>query len=69
MGDDAVILHTRTYRERCWLGLRRAEMVEITAGARAERACRATRRGQPIEAGDAADRRCRAVADRADDRR
>lgn len=32
LGGDAVILHTRTYRQRRWLGLRRREVVEITAG-------------------------------------
>jgi flagellar biosynthesis protein FlhF len=32
MGADAVILHTRTFYTRHWLGLRRREMVEITAG-------------------------------------
>jgi flagellar biosynthesis protein FlhF len=32
MGHDAVILHTRTYQLRQWLGLRRREMVEVTAG-------------------------------------
>ena len=32
MGSDAVILHTRTFHMRAWLGLRRREMVEITAG-------------------------------------
>src|SRR3954464_7771183 len=32
MGLDAVILHTRTYHRRFWLGLRRREIVEITAG-------------------------------------
>src|SRR5579863_10460142 len=32
MGTDAVILHTRTFQIRAWLGLRRREMVEITAG-------------------------------------
>src|SRR5829696_9075392 len=32
MGHDAVILHTRTYHTRHWLGLRRREIVEITAG-------------------------------------
>src|SRR5436190_21098126 len=32
MGIDAVILHTRTYHRRFWLGLRRREIVEITAG-------------------------------------
>ena len=32
MGGDAVILHTRTFQTRAWLGLKRREMVEITAG-------------------------------------
>ena len=32
MGSDAVIMHTRTYVIRKWLGLKRREMVEITAG-------------------------------------
>src|SRR5688500_4563179 len=32
MGHDAVILHTRTYHTRHWLGLKRREIVEITAG-------------------------------------
>src|SRR5688572_13102874 len=32
MGHDAVILHTRTYHTRYMLGLRRREIVEITAG-------------------------------------
>lgn len=32
MGSDAIILHTRTFHTRAWLGLRRREMVEITAG-------------------------------------
>jgi flagellar biosynthesis protein FlhF len=32
MGHDAVILHTRTYQRSIWLGLRRREIVEITAG-------------------------------------
>jgi flagellar biosynthesis protein FlhF len=31
MGISAVILHTRTYSRRFWLGLRRQEVVEITA--------------------------------------
>jgi len=31
MGDDAIILHTRTYQKRRWLGLKRREVVEITA--------------------------------------
>lgn len=32
MGISAVILHTRTYSRRFWMGLRRQEIVEITAG-------------------------------------
>ncbi|HWE02900.1 MAG TPA: flagellar biosynthesis protein FlhF [Tepidisphaeraceae bacterium] len=32
MGADAIILHTRTFQIRQWWGLRRREMVEITAG-------------------------------------
>jgi flagellar biosynthesis protein FlhF len=32
MGSDAVILHTRTFQQRHWLGLRRQEVVEVTAG-------------------------------------
>jgi flagellar biosynthesis protein FlhF len=32
MGLEAVILHTRTFQRRYWLGLRRREIVEITAG-------------------------------------
>ncbi|HEX8911958.1 MAG TPA: hypothetical protein VF796_06330, partial [Humisphaera sp.] len=32
MGVEAIILHTRTYQTKQWLGLRRREVVEITAG-------------------------------------
>ena len=32
LGHDAVILHTRQYQRSMWLGLRRREVVEITAG-------------------------------------
>lgn len=32
MGSEAVILHTRVLQTRYWLGLRRREIVEITAG-------------------------------------
>jgi flagellar biosynthesis protein FlhF len=32
MGAEAVILHTRTFNRPRWLGLRRMEVVEITAG-------------------------------------
>lgn len=32
LGTQAVILHTRTYQQRYWLGIRRREVVEITAG-------------------------------------
>jgi flagellar biosynthesis GTPase FlhF len=44
MGNDAVILHTRTYWRRRWLGLRRIEVVEITAGAGLQTARRDPRR-------------------------
>ena len=33
MGGDAVIIHTRTVQRRAWMGLRRREIVEITAAA------------------------------------
>lgn len=32
MGHEAVILHTRTFSRRYWLGIRKREIVEITAG-------------------------------------
>lgn len=32
MGTDAVIVHMRTFQARYWLGLRRRQVVEITAG-------------------------------------
>ncbi len=32
MGHDAVIMHTRTYQQRSWMGLKSREIVEITAG-------------------------------------
>lgn len=32
MGLEAIILHTRTFQTRYWLGLRRKEVVEVTAG-------------------------------------
>jgi flagellar biosynthesis protein FlhF len=32
LGSEALILHTRKYQRRRWLGLRRQEVVEITAG-------------------------------------
>lgn len=32
MGSDAIILHTRTYQISQWMGLKRKEIVEITAG-------------------------------------
>ena len=44
MGTDAVILHTRTYVTRQWLGLRRREVVEITAGRGLNSGARASRR-------------------------
>ncbi|MFI5377748.1 MAG: flagellar biosynthesis protein FlhF [Tepidisphaerales bacterium] len=32
LGSDAIIMHTRTYTRRRWLGLRSQEIVEVTAG-------------------------------------
>jgi flagellar biosynthesis protein FlhF len=49
MGPDAVILHTRSFQKHRWLGLRRAEVVEITAGLRARAAERPVRRPIPPE--------------------
>jgi len=51
MGHDAVILHTRTFYSRQWLGLRRKEMVEITAGRGLNVGERAARR-QAMAAGN-----------------
>jgi flagellar biosynthesis protein FlhF len=45
MGSDAIILHTRTFSTRAWLGLRRREMVEITAG----KGINIGRRRRPVE--------------------
>ncbi len=45
MGSDAIILHTRTLSTRVWLGLRRREMVEITAG----KGINIGRRRRPVE--------------------
>ncbi len=50
MGVDAVILHTRTYSRRFWLGLRRKEVVEITAGKGRRPQDRAPRRGPVSQA-------------------
>src|SRR5687768_1459276 len=44
LGTDAVILHTRTYSRRRWLGLRKQEVVEITAGKGLGAAARSQRR-------------------------
>jgi flagellar biosynthesis protein FlhF len=44
MGHDAVILHTRSFQKHRWLGLRRAEVVEITAGLRVRAPERPVRR-------------------------
>lgn len=46
LGNDAVILHTRTYQRRIWLGLRRRGVVEITA-------CRASDDRQRLPASSA----------------
>jgi flagellar biosynthesis protein FlhF len=53
MGVDAVILHTRTFQTRYWLGLRRREMVEITAG----KGLNVGRRPRPAAAAAPAERR------------
>ena len=56
MGSDAVILHTRTLHTRVWLGLRRREMVEITAGRGigiAERRRPSAARTTPVQAAPA----------------
>jgi flagellar biosynthesis protein FlhF len=47
MGTEAVILHTRTFQKNRWLGLRRQEMVEITAGRGMRFPERPARRPQP----------------------
>src|SRR3954470_23202564 len=47
MGTEAVILHTRTYVLRRWLGFRGREMVEITAGRGLNNGAR-SRRAQPV---------------------
>ncbi len=49
MGTDAVILHTRTYVIRQWLGFRRREMVEITAGRGLNNGARGGRRFAPAQ--------------------
>ena len=50
LGTDAVILHTRTYSRRRWLGLRKQEVVEITAGKGLGAAARTSRRSIPAKA-------------------
>jgi flagellar biosynthesis protein FlhF len=47
MGSDAVILHTRTIQKNLWLGLRRRELVEITASRGLHIADRPARRPSP----------------------
>lgn len=47
MGAEAVILHTRTVYRRKWLGLRREEMIEITAGTGLNIQGRTSRRAEP----------------------
>jgi len=51
MGTEAVILHTRTYQRRAWLGLRRQEVVEITAGRGLATLARGGRRSTPATHG------------------
>ncbi len=53
MGPDAVILHTRTLQTRNWLGFRRREMVEITAGRGLNVGARSIRRSARPAPGDA----------------
>ena len=50
MGADAIILHTRTFQIRQWWGLRRREMVEITAGRGVNIGARNARRAAPQRA-------------------
>lgn len=50
MGVDAVILHTRTFQTRQWWGLRRREMVEVTAGKGINVGARNVRRSAPQQA-------------------
>src|SRR4051812_50045305 len=47
LGGEAVILHTRTLQRRHWLGLRRREFGEITAGLGGERTGRPGRQPAP----------------------
>jgi flagellar biosynthesis protein FlhF len=47
MGAGAVILHTRTYQRRRWMGLRHREIVEVTAGRGLNIPDRAPRRAPP----------------------
>jgi flagellar biosynthesis protein FlhF len=55
MGTDAIILHTRAYQTKQWLGLRKREVVEITAG----KGMKVASRPRPGQAADSrpADRR------------
>ena len=54
LGTDAVILHTRTYSRRRWLGVRKQEVVEITAGKGLGAAARSSRRSIPAKTSTAA---------------
>jgi flagellar biosynthesis protein FlhF len=47
LGSQAVILHTRSYEKKRWLGLRREEVFEITAGRDVRVAARAVKQ-QPV---------------------
>jgi flagellar biosynthesis protein FlhF len=47
LGSEALILHTRTFRKNQWMGLRKREIVEITAGHGAGIGNRPTRRPLP----------------------
>jgi flagellar biosynthesis protein FlhF len=54
MGKDAIILHTRTIQMRLWWGLRRREMVEITAGKGMNIGARNVKRAAPQSSAPAA---------------
>jgi flagellar biosynthesis protein FlhF len=54
LGHDAVILHTRTFNQRYWLGIRKREIVQITAGTglqTIDRPRRGARAGLPLAPG------------------
>src|ERR1700722_8011189 len=50
LGSQAVILHTRSYAKKRWLGLRRQEIFEITAGRDVRTVPRARQQQQALPA-------------------